>query len=84
MDHTGLGLVEQILEKHHDAFVYAGVRDPSQSSALEDIEKKYCDRIVIVKCVSAYVEGNATLAKEIEERHGRVDTVVANASMSST
>ena len=38
----------------------------------------------IVKCVSADVEGNATLAKEIEERHGHVDTVIANAGMSST
>lgn len=40
---------------------------------------KYPDRIAIVKCVSADVEGNAALRKEIEKRHGRLDTVIANA-----
>lgn len=38
--------------------------------------------MAIVECVAADVEGNAALAGEIEKRHGRVDTVVANAGMS--
>ena len=35
-----------------------------------------------MKCVSADIEGNTALAKEIKNRHGRVDTVIANAGMS--
>ena len=63
-------------------FVYAGARDPDNASSLRNLETKYPDRLAVVKCVSADVEGNATLAKEIEKRHGRLDTVIANAGTS--
>ncbi len=72
----------QILETHDSAFVYAGVRNPDSASALKDLETKYPTRITVVKCVSADVEGNTALAREIEKRHGRVDTVIANAGQS--
>lgn len=62
-----------------DVFVYAGVRDPSKASALGDLAKKYPGRIEIVECVAADAAGNAQLAKVIKEKHGRVDTVIANA-----
>ncbi|KJA22263.1 hypothetical protein HYPSUDRAFT_215866 [Hypholoma sublateritium FD-334 SS-4] len=77
----GLGLVAHILEKHDDAFVYAGVRNPGQASDLRALQIRYSSRMAIVECVSADVEGNAGLAGEIEKRHGRVDTVVANAAI---
>lgn len=35
----------------------------------------------IVKCVSADVAGNVAIARAIAARHGRVDTVIANAGM---
>lgn len=38
--------------------------------------------MAVVRLVSADVEGNAAVAKQIEETHGRVDTVIANAGMS--
>ncbi|KJA19310.1 hypothetical protein HYPSUDRAFT_143895 [Hypholoma sublateritium FD-334 SS-4] len=64
-----------------NAFVYAGVRDVSKAAALDELSKKHPGRISVVKCVSADVEGNAQLAKEIQARHGRVDTVIANAAV---
>lgn len=76
---TGFGFVTQILAKHHTAFIYAGARDPDKASALLDLKNKHPDRLAIVKLVSADVEGNAEVAKVIEARHGRVDTVIANA-----
>ncbi len=75
----GLGLVTHILEKHAEAFVYAGARDPENATSLRNLQAKYPDRIALVKCVSADVEGNAALAREIEKRHGHLDTVIANA-----
>ena len=72
------------MEKHDNAFVYAGVRRPENATALNQLHIKYPGKLEIVKCVSADVEGNAVLAKEIEVRHGRVDTVIANAGMSAT
>lgn len=82
MHDIGLGLVTHILEKHENAFVYAGVRDPDNASSLQNLRVKYSDRIAVVKCVSADVEGNAALGKEIGKRHGHLDTVIANAGMS--
>lgn len=79
---SGFGLVTHILETHEDAFVYAGARDPDNSIALKDLSQEYPGRISIVKCVYGDSDGNAAMAKEIEERHGRVDTVIANAGMS--
>lgn len=59
--------------------MYAGARDPSKATALEELSKKYPGRIAIVKCVAADAAGNAQLAQVIKEKHGRVDTVIANA-----
>ena len=60
------------------------MRDITKASALEELRQKYPGRIGIVKYVSADAEGNAQLAKEIQAKHGRVDTVIANAGMSSS
>ncbi|KAH9484734.1 Norsolorinic acid ketoreductase [Psilocybe cubensis] len=73
----GVGTITFLL----DAFVYATARDPSKAPALDELKKKYPSRLAIVKWVAADVEGNKALAKEIEERHGRVDTVIGNASL---
>ncbi|KJA17378.1 hypothetical protein HYPSUDRAFT_146577 [Hypholoma sublateritium FD-334 SS-4] len=77
----GLGLVGYIAASRPNAFVYAGVRDPTKAVALEALSNVYPGRIAIVKCVSADAEGNALLAKKIQKRHGRVDTVIANAAV---
>ncbi|KAH9478242.1 putative oxidoreductase C24B10.20 [Psilocybe cubensis] len=77
----GLALVQHALEKHENAFVYAGARDPDKANALHELKEKFVGRLEIVKCVSGDSEGNAVVAKQIEERHGRVDTVIANAAI---
>ena len=82
--HVGFALVAHIVATHPNAFVYAGVRDITKASALEELRQKYTGRIGIVKYVSADAEGNAQLAKEIQAKHGRVDTVIANAGMLSS
>ena len=81
--YVGFALVAHIVATHPNAFVYAGVRDITKAAALEELRQKYAGRIAIVQYVSAAIEGNAQLAKEIHARHGRVDTVIANAGMSS-
>jgi len=78
---AGLGLVAQILTMHETAFVYAGARDPEKAIALEKLRDEYPGRVALVKCVSADSGGNTELAKEIEARHVRVDTVIANAGI---
>ncbi len=61
--------------------MYAGVRDVTKASALQELSQKHAGRISIVKYVSGDADGNAQLAKEIQEKHGRLDTVIANAGM---
>ncbi|KAH9477733.1 Norsolorinic acid ketoreductase nor1 [Psilocybe cubensis] len=77
----GFALVSLILSKHSDAFVYATVRDPSKPSRLDELKEKYPTRIAVVKWIATDVAVNRELAKEIEQRHGRVDTVIGNAAI---
>lgn len=76
---TGLALVSRIASKHPDAFIYAGVRDTSETSSLLELAARYPGRIVPIKCVAYDEEANAKLAREIYLRHGRLDTIIANA-----
>lgn len=80
----GLSLVSCILETHETAFVYAGGREPEKAYALKELEVKYPGRIAVVKYVSSDSSGNVALAKAIDERHGHLDTVIANAGTYST
>ncbi len=75
--------MSSILASRPEAYVYAGARDPPTATELEELAKTYPGRIAIVKCVSADAAGNADLAKLIKEKHGRVDTVIANAGASA-
>ncbi len=64
--------------------MYAGARDPSKATELQELLQKCLGRIVVVKCVSADAVVNAELAKVSKEKHGRVDTIIANAGASDT
>lgn len=75
----GLGLVSEIAATHPDAFIYAGVRDPSKPSGLDGLKEKYPSRISVIKYAAGDEESNKSVAKDIEAGHGRVDTVIANA-----
>jgi hypothetical protein len=77
---TGLAIVNSIASKDHSAIIYAGVRDPSGgASQLRELLPKYPGRVEIVKYVAGDKEGNDAIATEIKAKHGRVDTVIANA-----
>lgn len=79
---AGLALVADIAEKFPSAVIYAGARDSSSASQLKELAVKYPGRIEVVKYVSGDKEGNESLAKEIGDKYGRVDVVIANAGMS--
>jgi NAD(P)-dependent dehydrogenase (short-subunit alcohol dehydrogenase family) len=78
--HTGLALVDAIASKDPSAIIYAGARDPSGGGAqLKELAAKYLGRVEVVKYVAGDKEGNDAVAAEIKAKHGRVDTVIANA-----
>jgi hypothetical protein len=78
--HTGLALVDAIASKDPSAIIYAGARDPSGGAAqLKELVAKYPGRVEVVKYVAGDKEGNDAIAAEIKAKHGRVDTVIANA-----
>lgn len=81
---VGLAFVNTILSKHPSSFVYAGARDPENAPVLQALTSKYLGRISVLKLVSSDVDGNSRAAKVIEECHGRVDTVIANAGIGLT
>ncbi|KAF9474780.1 NAD(P)-binding protein [Pholiota conissans] len=83
----GLALVDAIVSKYPTSFVYAGVRDPSlakSTAQLDGLIAKYPGRVEVVKCVSADKEDNDALAKQIGQRWGRIDVVIANAGISNS
>lgn len=75
---AGLALVSTILTKDEHSFVYAGSRNLSEL-ALKGLQVTFPGRVIITRCVSADEDGNRAMAKEIEEKHGRIDVVIANA-----
>ncbi|KAF9475362.1 NAD(P)-binding protein [Pholiota conissans] len=79
----GLALVEVIAAKDSTAIIYAGARNPSSASELAQLAAQHPGRIVIVKYISGEKEGNDTIAKEIGDKHGRVDTLIANAGVNT-
>ena len=76
---AGLALVAGIASRDPTAIVYAGGRDLSNAQKLTDVAAKFTGRIFPVKYIAGDKEGDETLEKEINEKHGRVDTVIANA-----
>ncbi|KAF8970822.1 hypothetical protein BDZ97DRAFT_1788873 [Flammula alnicola] len=79
----GLGLVNELVSKNPEAIVFAGARDPSKATSLQELASKFPGKIEIVKFVSGDVEGNQAVAKQINEKYGHVDVVVANAGISN-
>ncbi|KAF8970810.1 NAD(P)-binding protein [Flammula alnicola] len=79
----GLGLVTELVAKIPEAIIFAGARDPSKATSLKELASKHPGKIKIVKFVSGDVEGNQAIAKQIQEKYGRVDVVVANAGFAN-
>ncbi|KAF9482909.1 NAD(P)-binding protein [Pholiota conissans] len=79
----GLALVAEIAATDPSAIIYAGGRNPPGATLLVELAARYPGRVVPVKYIAADKEGNEALAKEISAKHGRVDTVIANAATGS-
>ncbi|KAF8176061.1 NAD(P)-binding protein [Pholiota molesta] len=80
----GLALVDAIASKDPSAIIYAGARDPTGGAAqLKELAAKYPGRVEVVKYVAGDKEGNDAIAAEIKAKHGRVDTVIANAGIAN-
>ncbi|KAF8623181.1 hypothetical protein AX17_007506 [Amanita inopinata Kibby_2008] len=77
----GFALVNEIVSKQSNVFVYAGARNPSGATALNELTAKHPGKIQVVKYVAADVESNKAIAQTIQEKHGYVDTVIANAGI---
>jgi NAD(P)-dependent dehydrogenase (short-subunit alcohol dehydrogenase family) len=78
--YTGLAIVDSIATKDPSAIIYAGARDPvGGAPLLKALVAKYPGRVEIVKYVAGDKVGNDAIAAQIKAKHGRVDTVIANA-----
>ncbi|KAK4706003.1 hypothetical protein P7C70_g200, partial [Phenoliferia sp. Uapishka_3] len=75
----GFGLVTALV-KDPNNLVFAGARDPSTADDLNALAKSL-PNLYIVKLTSADVEDNQAAVKEIQEKAGRLDTVIANAGI---
>ncbi|PBK61995.1 NAD(P)-binding protein [Armillaria solidipes] len=79
----GLSLVNELAAKNADISIFAGVRNPSTASSLEELSREYPGKITIVKYISADEEGNKALAKEIKTKHGHLNVVIACAGIAT-
>ncbi|KAF8172738.1 NAD(P)-binding protein [Pholiota molesta] len=79
----GLAIVDSIATKDPSAIIYAGARDPAGASLLKALVARYPGRVEIVKYVAGDKEGNDAVAAQIKAKHGRVDTVIANAGIAN-
>ncbi|KAJ3501771.1 hypothetical protein NLJ89_g9191 [Agrocybe chaxingu] len=63
--------------------VYAGVRDPAKFTALQELSTKFPGKVevVIQKLLPTDEETHKNVTKVIQDKHGCVDVVVANAAI---
>ncbi|KAF9479341.1 NAD(P)-binding protein [Pholiota conissans] len=80
----GLALVSAIAAKDPSAIIYAGGRNPSGTPRLVELEAKYTGRVVPVKYIAGDEESNKALALEIQGKHGKIDTIIANAAIENS
>jgi NAD(P)-dependent dehydrogenase (short-subunit alcohol dehydrogenase family) len=78
---VGLGLVEVLLSKHatSDIAIFATARNPAKADALIALQKKYPKELFLVAYNAEDKESANKAAKEVENKFGWVDIVVANA-----
>jgi len=75
----GYGLVSTLASRNNTV-IYAGTRNPTNSTVLQQLAKQYSN-IKVVKLTSANVEDNQAVAQQIEREQGRLDVVIANAGV---
>lgn len=68
-----------VLASRPGTVVFAGVRDPTKTAALDALSAKYPGQVEIVKLTSASEEDNKAAAALIEKKAGQLNVVIANA-----
>ncbi|KAF9457037.1 NAD(P)-binding protein [Collybia nuda] len=79
----GLSLVKELVSTSSDISIFAGVRDPSAASHLKELSAKFPGKFTIIKYISGDENVSRALAKEIEIKHGYLDTVISCAGIST-
>ncbi|KAF5327234.1 hypothetical protein D9619_004918 [Psilocybe cf. subviscida] len=81
----GFALVKELATRYPNAVVYAGVRDPANSTALQTLAASLPQgKVHIVNWTAANEQVNRAVGELILEKHGHVDIVVANAAVSKS
>ncbi|KAI5476640.1 short-chain dehydrogenase/reductase SDR family protein [Pseudohyphozyma bogoriensis] len=76
----GFGLVQSLVARPNTV-IYAGARDPSKATALEELSKAHPGVIHIVKLSSTSVEDANSAASLVEATSGKIDVLIANAGI---
>ncbi|KZO92359.1 NAD(P)-binding protein [Calocera viscosa TUFC12733] len=76
----GLGLVTSLAARPN-VVVFAGARNPTFASDLNDLETKYPGKVHTVKLTSADEADNLAAVAEIKRVAGKLDVVIANAGI---
>lgn len=76
----GFSIVQQLI-KRDNTVVFAGARDPVKATDLKALADKSSGRLHIVKLTSASEEDNAAAIKEVEQKAGHIDVLIANAGI---
>ncbi|KAJ9092789.1 hypothetical protein QFC21_006664 [Naganishia friedmannii] len=79
----GLSLVSAFLKHTPSAVIFAGARDPSKATELNEIAKKYPNNVHVIKLVADDAESNKAAVEEVKKVTDRLDIVVANAGIAS-
>jgi hypothetical protein len=78
--HPGFGLVQHLAVRD-DVIVFAGARNPSSATALNELATKHQGKVHVVKLTSADEADNRAAVDEIKKTVGRLDVVIANAAI---
>jgi norsolorinic acid ketoreductase len=71
--------VSALPKRTPSAIIFAGARDPTKATELNELAKKHPNNIHIVKLVADDAESNKAAVEEVKKVTDRLDVVVANA-----
>ncbi|KAF9465515.1 hypothetical protein BDZ94DRAFT_1214692 [Collybia nuda] len=79
----GLSLVNELAATKSEVSIFAGVRDLSAAVELQGLCTNFPGKITIIKYISSDEAVNNALAREIETKHGYLDTIISCAGIST-
>lgn len=79
----GLSLVLAFLDRFPSSVVFAGARDPSKATHLNQLTKKNPNNLYIVELVVDDADSNKAATEKVKQVTDRLDIVIANAGIPS-